>query len=149
LKTLPDYEEGYYYRGRGFRGQEQRGAAVDADGNPVYHKIPKDYSAANSDGERWRYMLLQASELDSKLINETDMILGNFCRSQYGVQTMAYYGFGSRDTSNDKSGTFALHTLTDDETIARLANGIKRFKLPDEFNYIKIYQRVAARAKST
>ena len=38
---------------------------------------------------------------------------------------------------------YALDTLTDDETIARLATGIKRFKLPDEFNPIKIYQAIA------
>src|SRR5262249_1698202 len=42
-----------------------------------------------------------------------------------------------------------LHNLSDDETIARLATGIKRFKLPDEYNYIKIYERVAGRGKST
>ena len=34
-------------------------------------------------------------------------------------------------------------TLKDDETIARLATGIKRFTLPDEFNPIKIYQTIA------
>ncbi|MGA2034965.1 MAG: MG2 domain-containing protein, partial [Thermoguttaceae bacterium] len=34
------------------------------------------------------------------------------------------------------------------ETIARLATGIKRFKLPDEMNYIKIYQAVAEEPKT-
>ena len=37
----------------------------------------------------------------------------------------------------------ALQTLKDEETIARLAIGIKRFTLPDEFNPIKIYQTIA------
>ena len=37
-----------------------------------------------------------------------------------------------------------MHSLTDDETIARLATGIQRFKLPDEFNYVKQYQQIAA-----
>ncbi len=41
-------------------------------------------------------------------------------------------------------GAFDLHSLTDDETIARLATGIQRFKLPDEFNYVKQYQQIAA-----
>ena len=58
---------------------------------------------------------------------------------------MAYYGryFGRQsrdDGKKDESGTYELHTLSEDETIARLASGIKRFKLPDEFNFIKIYQ---------
>ncbi|MDR0521839.1 MAG: hypothetical protein LBH00_08330 [Planctomycetaceae bacterium] len=35
-----------------------------------------------------------------------------------------------------------LNTLTDDETVAKLAGGIKRWTLPDEFNYIKLYQQV-------
>ena len=78
------------------------------------------------------------------------MIFANFLRSQFGVQTMAYYGCGFRgdDDKARQSGTYALHTLSDDETIARLATGIKRFKVPDEFNWIKIYQRVAGRGKS-
>ena len=51
------------------------------------------------------------------------------------------------DTKEDESGTYALHTLKENETIARLATGIKRFDLPDEFNYIKIYQQIAAEPK--
>ncbi len=38
---------------------------------------------------------------------------------------------------------YSLETLQDDETVAWLATGIKRFKLPDEFNPIKIYQTIA------
>jgi hypothetical protein len=40
------------------------------------------------------------------------------------------------------SGTYALHTLAEQETIARLANGIRRFRLPDEQNFIKIYRQI-------
>src|SRR5262249_29996369 len=85
------------------------------------------------------------------LANEADMALANFMRSQLGVQTMAYYGriFRPDDDQRDQSGTYALHTLKDTETIARLATGIKRFSVPDEFNWIKIYERVAGRAKRT
>ena len=46
-----------------------------------------------------------------------------------------------------KTGTFALHTLKDSETIAKLATGLQRFTLPDEFNWIKIFERVAGRGK--
>ena len=65
---------------------------------------------------------------------------------------MAEFGwrFGrmdSDDSKEDASGTYAVNTLGEDETIARLATGIKRFKLPDEFNYIKIYQQVADEPK--
>ena len=30
---------------------------------------------------------------------------------------------------------YALHTLGEDETIAKLATGVKRFTLPDEFSF--------------
>jgi len=150
LSQLPDYDEGRYWHG----GQVP-GAPVDAEGNPVFHKMPKSYEAAASDGERWRWMLVQAAEYDRTRINEVDMMFANFLREQFGVQTMAYYGWGfgagadEDDKAENKSGTYALHTLSDEETIARLATGIRRFKLPDEFNYIKIYERVAGRGKTS
>ena len=50
-----------------------------------------------------------------------------------------------REGSDDgqEEGAFALPLLGENETIARLATGIKRFKLPDEFNYISLYKQVA------
>jgi hypothetical protein len=144
LGQLPDYEDGYWYRGN------TRGAPVDAEGNPVYYRVPKSYQAAANDGERWRWMLAQAVEFDAGRAGEVDMILANFCRSQFGVQTMAAVGyrFPTDEDRPRKTGTFALHTLKDDETIARLATGVKRFKVPDEFNWIKICERVAGRGRS-
>jgi uncharacterized protein YfaS (alpha-2-macroglobulin family) len=145
LSQLPDYEEGYYYYRRG-----SNGAPVDIDGKPVYHQVPKSYEASQSDGERWRWLLEQAVKLDAGLRSEVDIIFANFLRSQLGEQTMGYYGgsFRGGDDNQDKSGTYALHTLTEEETIARLATGVQRLTLPDEFNWIKIYKKVAARGKS-
>src|ERR1019366_9575277 len=125
----------------------------DADGNPILHQIPKSYADAKTDGERWRWMLTQAMELDSNRVNEVDMIFANFMKTQLGVQTMAFYGwrFGNIDDQEDagkKTGTFALQTLKDTETIARLATGLKRFSVADEYKWIKIYERVADRART-
>jgi alpha-2-macroglobulin len=143
LTQLPDYGEGYGY------GGNAHGAPVDANGDPVYYKVPKSYETSQNDGQRWRWMLTQAVEFEPARVNEADMILANFMRGQLGVQTMAQYGrrFRGGDDKEDTSGTYALHTLTDDETIARLATGTKRFKIPDEFNWIKIYERVVGRGK--
>src|SRR5205814_486711 len=94
VKTLPDYGEGYYWGGRGLA---TRGAPVDADGNPILHHLPKTYETAKSDGERWRWMLLEATEFDPSLRNKVDMMFGDFQRSQFGVQTMAAYGFFPQD----------------------------------------------------
>ena len=70
---------------------------------------------------------------------------------------MAQYGYMSRrgigpesddDTKKDESGPFAVSTLAEDETIARLASGIKRFKLPAEFNFIHIFQTLSDTGKA-
>ena len=47
------------------------------------------------------------------------------------------------DEHDGDLGPFAVAGLREDETLARLATGIKRFSLPDEFNYIKIYRSIA------
>src|SRR5262249_20146054 len=127
-----------------------RGAPVDADGKPVFHQLPKSLDVAQSDGERWRWMLAQAAAADPARASEIEMVFASFQQSQFGEQTIAHPGYTLPDEEKkDTSGTYALHTLGDDETIAWLASGIKRIKLPDEFNWIKIYQKVAARGKST
>jgi len=150
LSKLPDYDESYY----NWAGDE-RGASVDADGNPVFYKVPKNYQGAATDGERWRWLLNRAAELNPNSINSVLMEYANFLHQQFGVQTMATYRWrlpAYEDNTDmkkkDESGTYELQTLTDDETIARLANGIKRFKLPEDANFIKIYQKIADDAKT-
>jgi len=142
LAVLPDYDPGWGYY------HETSGAPVDEQGNPVYHYTPKSFEEAKSDGERWRWCLEQAMEFDPGSKNAVRSQFADFLHNQFGVQTMAYFGwrFGQMqtdDTQKDESGTYALHTLKENETIARLATGIKRFELPDEFNFIKIYQQIA------
>ncbi len=156
LTKLPDYDENgmgnpYMGRGRGGfmggRGQNHSGAPVDADGNPIYYTVPKSYETAANDGERWRWNLMQVAELQANRLSEMDMLWGNFLQSQFGVQTMAQFGFFG-EGADDKTGTFALATLKDNETIARLATGVRRFTVPEEFNWISVFKRVADRGAS-
>jgi uncharacterized protein YfaS (alpha-2-macroglobulin family) len=154
LTQLPDYDEGY----RAWGGEQAPGAPVDDAGNPVFHRVPKSFEDAKSDGERWRWLLQQAVEINPRVRDEADLMFANFLRDQFGVQTMIQYRLGlwqpglaggdADDLKKDESGTYALHTLTEDETIAKLATGIKRIKLPDEFNCIKAYRRIADRSRS-
>mgnify|MGYP003755221747 CR=1 FL=1 len=142
LSVLPDYEEGWGSGGR------TPGAPVDADGKPIFYSTPKTFDASENDGQRWRWCLQQTAEMNPQLLNAVRLRFADFLQNQFGVQTMAQLGwrFGrieTDDTREDESGTYALHTLGENETIARLANGIKRFELPDEFNFIKILQQVA------
>ncbi|HEX8916595.1 MAG TPA: MG2 domain-containing protein, partial [Humisphaera sp.] len=169
LAKLPDYDETDPYGwGRiGFGragGGNNRGAPVDADGKPVYHAVPKGWDAAKTDGERWRWCLTMAVEALPSQASRSKYTLAAFCREQFDVQTMLGYGYGRRpfpvrppggvpgvpgqqgddDTRKDEAGPYAVGSLGEDETIAKLATGIKRFKLPDEFNFIKISRELAA-----
>jgi len=143
LGELPDYEEGYGYRGG---GGPQAGAPVDAEGHPVYFHLPGRYEDAKDDGERWRWMLARAAELDPSRRAEARSELARVCWMQFGVQTM-HAGPETAESKPDDSGPFAVHTLGEDETIARLATGNARFRLPDEFNFLRIYRELAEGAK--
>lgn len=139
LGELPDYEEGYFYR------NDAGGAPVDADGNAVYHREPASWETAASDGQRWRWCLIKAVETDPSLKSDIARRHAEFLYSQFGVQTMQqYFTPQAFDDKEDLPQTYALHTLKENETIAKLATGVRRFELPDEFNFIKIFQDLAA-----
>ncbi|HVT26568.1 MAG TPA: MG2 domain-containing protein, partial [Lacipirellulaceae bacterium] len=145
LDKLPDYEEGWGY------GGSPQGAPVDEQGNPVFYAVPGSWEAAKSDGERWRWLLDTMVQWQPSLRNEERLIRARFLESQFGVQTLAQFRLllpeqtaADADKNDAKTGTWALDTLGENETIARLATGIKRFKLPDEHNFIKLYQQVIA-----
>jgi alpha-2-macroglobulin len=165
LSKLPDYEvnaQGPWGFGRGGRGGRwpgsfgSRGAPVDAEGNPVFYKIPESWKNAANDGERWRFCLENAARANETLLSPTDRIFADFLNSQFGVQTMANWGIvlpraddkAEGESDDPAANVFALHTLKDTETIAKLAIGVKRFSLPDEFNPIKIYERIVKRGGS-
>ena len=143
LTELPDYEAGHYYR------NSSGGAPVDADGNPVFHREPNQWETATSDGERWRWCLKKAAEKNASLRTTVAWRHADFLVGQFGVQSMQqFFAPQSLDREDDQSQTYALHTLKENETIARLATGVKRFELPDEFNFIRITQEIGSNAAS-
>ncbi len=85
LSKLPDYEETRYYGGQ----NNQQGCPVDADGNPVFYKLPDSWQSAANDGERWRWLLWQSKELDPLRTNMVMQSFAEFWYHQLGVQTMA------------------------------------------------------------
>jgi len=144
LSKLPDYERGAYR----YQPRVVSAAPVDAEGNPIYYHVPESWDAATSDGARWRWAINSAA-VDATHERVLMQFQAEFYEEQFGVQTMAQYGYAfggyqAEDDAGKRSQTYALHTLSDDETIARLATGVRRFKLPDEFNPIKIYRRMMA-----
>src|SRR6185437_3379663 len=123
LSKLPDYEDGYpsYYYG----GRENKGAPVNEDGTPVFYKIPKSWKEAATDGQRWRWTLMQASEMSPEAASQASYMFAAFLQGQFDVQTMAGFArFGRHlggpeaedDTKKDESGPYAVSTLGEDET---------------------------------
>jgi alpha-2-macroglobulin len=120
-------------------------APVEPDGTPVFYRLPDGFAKAKNDGERWRWALAQAATVDAGLFNTTLAAQATFLLSQFGTRTIVGW-VGSSAVLQGPPGSslpFGLDTLADNETVARLATGIKRLKLPDEFNPIKIYQTIA------
>ncbi|MEL0095121.1 MAG: MG2 domain-containing protein [Planctomycetaceae bacterium] len=149
LDELPEYGDGYGY---GYGGQ---GAPVDEDNNPVFHKLPESWESAVSDGERFRWALHQAGVVHPPQKLYTQFLWAQFLHGQFGVQTMQQYGAGflgrqvQDDEENPSKGRYALISLTDEETIAQLATGVRRFDLPDEFNFIAILNQIASSEDAT
>jgi hypothetical protein len=145
LNELPDYEPGRWFRG--WHGGTP-GAPVDVEGNPVFYPVPPSLAEAQNDGQRWRWLMAEAIRNDESLRSELEMSWAQFLHSQFGVHTMAYFRPARSDGDrglDEQTGPFAVHTLSDEETIARLATGVKRFHLPAEFNPLKVFQAIAAR----
>ncbi|MEM7479499.1 MAG: hypothetical protein AAF483_31320, partial [Planctomycetota bacterium] len=114
-------------------------APVDDEGNPIVYSIPDGLESAQSDGERYRWALEQANSTTSKY--QARLRWANFLSSQFSVATLSqsFWGAGgSNKGTRDAMGQ--LHELAEDETIAKLADGIKRFKPAPEFNAVKIYK---------
>lgn len=171
LNEVPDYDTLESQPSGGFRGRfgggfgrgmmiqpvsGPEGAPVDEAGNPVYYRVSESFAAAVNDGQRWRWMLDQSGKLNTKREQEALYQVAQFNRSQFGVQTLQNYMpyfFRQRDSEGEQEeeqvNPFSLETLKPTETLARLATGIKRFTLPDDVNFILLYQKVEVLGKST
>lgn len=155
--TLPDYQMVTGGR-RGWLGYEisPQGAPVDDHGQPIFFNIPATWQTSRNDGERWRYLLEEAAKRQPRLRNQVDLLRAQFLLASFGVQTLLsgptpFYPLGiaedkrTEDETSEHSSPFVLHTLRDEETIARLAVGVRRITLPDEHNPIKVLQEILKR----
>ena len=83
LTSLPDYEPGH-----GYEYSRVQGAPVDSEGLPVFHKVPESFESAISDGQRWRWLLAKAAELNLNLESRVKYTFASFLHRQFGVQTL-------------------------------------------------------------
>ena len=117
------------------------GAPVTEDGTPVFHEVPESWEAAETDGERWRWALADAAEFDPAVAAEATLTRAHWLAGQFGVGSL---GYDLREllAENADAGPWALKTLSDEETIAKLATGPKRLTLPAEHNPLVLYRSV-------
>ncbi|MEO8268960.1 MAG: MG2 domain-containing protein, partial [Aureliella sp.] len=147
LQSITDLQQTPNYLDlNGFIGVPVRPAPVTATGDPVLYELPSSWQAATSDGQRLRWSLTQA-ELSKAKRDEAKFYWGTFLNQQFSVDTLQQDAWLFRQHSDagdlPENGVSAIHMLAETETIAKLATGIQRFSLPDEFNPIRIFQSVA------
>ncbi|SHJ40970.1 hypothetical protein SAMN02745216_01604 [Desulfatibacillum alkenivorans DSM 16219] len=140
LETLPDHEEGYWSH----YVYENARTPVDPEGNPIFYSIPESFEKAANDGERYRWLLNYAAKRNPESKNQALWKYAKFLQDQFGVETLTRASLlaGAMDGGMEKDGPFTVHTLSENETIASLASGVKRFTLPKEHNYIAIYKQI-------
>jgi alpha-2-macroglobulin len=129
------------------RYSSTRFAPVTETGAPVLYSVPPSWEAADSDGQRLRWTLEQAQQ-NSSTKYAAIRRWADFLNSQFAVDTLQQELWFFRrpideDAQQRDQSIASLHTLDEEETVAKLANGINRFRLEDEFNPIRQYQLLA------
>jgi uncharacterized protein YfaS (alpha-2-macroglobulin family) len=122
------------------------GLPVDADGNPIFFQTPVSWQAATTDAQRFCWVMEQMTRTEGPMRHEALRFKADLAKAWFSVQTIAGYGFRF-DTSDENSarqdGIATLQTLKDDETVAKLATGPKRFKLPAEWAFLPLLRSLA------
>ncbi len=136
IDTLPDY-------GTGRDLSSGSGAPVDDEGNPLVIAIPKSWEAAANDGERWRWARTETGRLDAAKKVQVDYQWANFLVQHYGVRALSRYGWWSQMDPDESKGILQIHTLKENETIASLASGVKRFELAEEYRFIPMLRKLS------
>ena len=100
----------------------------DGTGHPLFHALPESWAAAKSDGERWRWALKMYGE-----VNEIGRELALKIRADF-----AHSLFGAGRLSADDAIAIDVSSLADDESAHRFGNRLVRFKLPPDYDFIRL-----------
>ncbi len=144
LSQLPDFDDqsGLDARASGY--------PVNANGQPIFFKQPESWEISANDGERLMHLTWLIGELGSDRALKQQLGRAALAKSWFSVRTLAQYGFrfdAGEDEGSKKGGIATLHTLKDDETVAKLATGPKRFALPAEWNFLQLWKEIAEDAE--
>ena len=137
IDRMPDIGEPVYW-------SHNASPPVDEEGKPIFYSLPNDWQSASNDGERWRWLLDQRGKVDTSQELDVRFEYADFLHGQFGVHTSGAISNPVLEEGQlPEEGRYTSHTLADNETIARLATGIRRFGLPNEQNYLRMYADIA------
>ncbi|MGC4014935.1 MAG: MG2 domain-containing protein [Luteolibacter sp.] len=136
LDVLPDW------RDQGPSGGTE--GAPWAGDRPVLYEVPISWEAAKSDGERLRFSWAEQARLIPSRKAGCTLVLAQFNRSQFGVRTLAGYGWWGEQDEESGKAVLSVDTLADDECLAKTSDGVRRFKLPEDQHFIALYRSVFA-----
>ena len=146
LSTFPDFDD------QSGLDEPADGYPVDTEGNPIFFKAAESWDKAQNDGERLFWTLEERAKLSAFEAREARQKIAELTKSWFSVQTLSEYGFrfdAGEDEGSTKSSIATLHTLKDDETVAKLATGPKRFALPEGANFLRLYETLAEDAEAS
>lgn len=132
VSTLPDYDEQHPWE----HHDDAHGYPVDEKGEPVFFAMPASFEIAANDGERLRFAFHEAAAVSESNAFYAKELWALRVARWFSVSTLAYSFPIRENESVPHNSIAALHTLAEDETVARLATGPKRFKLPRDYNFL-------------
>lgn len=140
LENLPEYRQDI---GHSFWNAPSY-PPVDDEGNPIFYDVPESFATAENDGQRLRFLLDQAAASGAPDASGARFLYADFLMEQFGPGSLDVPKQVSPDNEHDGENSLAvlgsLASLDDDETIARLADGIRRFRFPEGQNPLSIYR---------
>ena len=143
LEELPDYDQDE-------GGDEPAsGYPVGEDGAAKMLATPKSWDTAASDGERWMWVMQERESLGGLHGRQASHERAMLGQAWFGVGSLREWDGWSRmqegaEGSAMRGSIAAVHTLRENETVALLATGPKRFTLPGQWDFLAIWRRLAA-----
>ncbi len=114
---------------------------VTAEGDlPILYEVPASWDEAKNDGERLRWAWEEPARLDPERRERADLTYADFLREQFGVATLQR-GWRRGIDPLDETIATALPELGDEQTIAQLAIGARRFTLPEGHRFVELYRQ--------
>jgi hypothetical protein len=144
LSVLPDYVPANE-QARDF----QTGVIpVDEGGAPLFFAVPESFETAKNDGERRQALLNELLERVPSAKAAVCAARAMEAEAVFGVRNLQpyYETFFAEDYCAERGsrqeGVWELNTLADNETIAKLPSGVRRFELPPEYAYLDLWRKI-------